>query len=268
MRKVKNLSLLCDGNVKKIKVEKGNKYFSDYDNALYNKRKTKLYACPEGKTNILLPAALTSIGSGSDDVDELDEMFGKVKEIQVKTGNKKYSSYKGLLYNKKVTKVLFCTKNKKTVVLPKTVKRIEKYAFYGCNKLKNITFPEKLDELAQFSFKNCSSLEYVKFPDDAGKTSDDFKKRICIYPLAFMNCSSLKWVYAPENMYFWGEANKWIFIGCNNLKDIYYSGSENEWLDCVNQSVLDDLWELYSDYKNSMTVEPLITIHFEAKAPL
>ena len=319
LKSVKEVSSVAfDGreNIKKIKVEKGNKYFSVYDDALYNKKKTKLYACPEGKTSIILPATLTTIGRGTLSYDDFDILEScKLKKVQVKAANKKYSSYKGLLYNKKktkllfvpmeikslvfpkaltdisalrgkganvtsiavdagnkkfkvkdgilydkeITKVLFCTKNKKNVVLPKTVKGIEYVAFLGCKKLKNITFSENLEYVGDFAFENCDSLEYVSFPD----------KVATIGTLAFFNCSRLKWVYVPKEVHFSEEFLSHIFAGCNKLSDIYYAGTEKEWGNCWSDEGTDfkEYYPELVDILYSATL-PKMTIHYEAKAPL
>ena len=322
LKSVKEVSSVAfDGreNIKKIKVEKGNKYFSVYDDALYNKKKTMLYACPEGKTSIILPATLTTIGRGTLSYDDFDILGScKLKKVQVKAANKKYSSYKGLLYNKKktkllfvpmeikslvfpktltnisvltrdrgkgakvtsiavdagnkefkvkdgilydkkITKVLFCTKNKKNVVLPKTVKDIEYAAFLGCKKLKNITFSENLEYVGDFAFENCDSLEYVRFPD----------RFVSIGTLAFFNCSHLKWIYVPKEVRFSEEIIKDIFAGCNKLSDIYYAGTVKEWVDRWSDEGT-DFKEYYPELVDTLysATLPEMTIHYEAKAPL
>ena len=45
-----------------IKVDAGNKNYSSEDGFLYNKGKTKLICCPEGKTSITIPDGVTEIG--------------------------------------------------------------------------------------------------------------------------------------------------------------------------------------------------------------
>lgn len=301
-------------NLKKIKVEKGNRYFSVYDNALYNKKKTVLYDCPEDKTSIILPATLTTFAYSYEYDDFYILRNSKLKKIQVKAANKKYSSYKGVLYNKKktellfvpmglnnivipktltsdirnikecywvtsisvdagnknfqakngilynkdFTKVVFCTKNKEKVVLPKTVKGIEDWAFFGCEKLKNITFSENLEWIGGFAFGYCESLEYVKYPD----------RHVFTILLAFYNCSSLKWVYVSEG-YFSEDSIGDIFAGCDKLSDIYYAGTEEQWLASWDEEGT-DVFKYYPEYMAELKSArfPALKVHYEAKAPL
>lgn len=308
----------CNEDIKKVKVEKGNKNFCAYDNALYNKKKTKLYFVPKSKTSITLPATVTDI---KDTVfDTLEN--SKLKDIHVKTGNKVYCSYKGVLYNKKktmllvipskkksivipktvtniseligkqeniesitiekgnktfqvkdgvlydekLTEVLFCPKNKKTVTLPESVETIKSYAFNQCDKLENIELSKNLKDIKMYAFKNCTKLKYIKFPE---KMKDDTQ----IAPLAFLNCSGLKWIYVTKNIIFLEEHDYYIFAGCNNLTDIYYVGDEMDWKNCwdydYSEAYFD--WEITTEYSSEIDetkrkLNP--TIHYEAKAPL
>ena len=304
---------VCGEKINKIKVAKGNKYFSVYDNALYDKKKTKLYFCPKNKKSLILPATFKK----GNYLDLLDEV--KLEKIQVKATNKLYSSYKGVLYNKRMTKliyvpekiktvvlpktltsniseligkgvtsikvdvgnqkfqakddilynkeltkVLFCPKNKKEVVLPGTVKIVCCQSFYDCN-IKRITFPENLNKIEIYAFENCRSLEYVKFPE----------KGIDIATLAFMNCSRLKWIYVPKATSFDAASVNYIFAGCNKFTDIYFSGTEEEWN--KNWKDNEEAEEIFwIDYGETMafdcdydeTVFKRLSIHYEAKAPL
>lgn len=308
---------VCGEKINTIKVAKGNKYFSVYDNALYDKKKTELYFCPKNKKSLMLPATFKK-GNYLD--LSLDEV--KLEKIQVKATNKLYSSYKGILYNKGMTKliyvpakikkvvipntftsnisellgkgvtsikvdagnrlfqakddilydielkkVLFCTKNKKEIVLPKTVKTIGYESFSNCDKLKKITFSENLNKIEEFAFENCKSLEYVKFPE----------KGIDIGTLAFMNCSRLKWIYVPKGTNFDEAGAEYIFGGCNKFTDIYFSGTEEEWNKSWKYNEHGEAEEeFWVDYGDTMgyecdfdeTVFKQLSIHYGAKAPL
>lgn len=300
-------------NVKKIKVEKGNKNFSEYDGALYNKNKTILQYCPVKKTSIILPVTFKEDSysqlEGDNKLEKIQIKAGSKKfssykgilydkkkkkmvyipraiksviipstctsgialqyyecvtSIVVEKGNKKYQAKDGILYDKNLTKVIFCTKNKKKIVLPKTVKKIGSNAFYKCTKLKNITLSEKLEEVECYAFENCRSLEYVKFPE----------QKIQIGTLAFMNCSKLKWVYVPKKAKFSEKRIDNIFGGSNKLKDIYYSGNEEDWEKSWYQTYeVSDEDDDGNDYKDTYcemdwTVFERLTIHYEADAPL
>lgn len=342
VKEVKNVFFDYYGEkIKKIKVAKGNKYYSIYDDALYDKNKKRLYFCPKNKISIILPATLNVIGTMDYNTDDYDILDGeKLRKIQVKAANKKYCSYKGILYNKKKTKMLcvpggitnivipktitsnieelkrccdvksikveagnkkfrakdgvlynagftkvLFSANKKTIILPKTVKTIDGFAFAGCaklknitlpgkveyigenafggcDKLKNITLPGKLKYVGENAFRGCSSLHYVKFPN----------KKVFIGTGAFYGCSNLKWVYLPKEVEFGDINEKHIFVLCNNLSDIYYAGTEEKWK--KSWWVEGEDSDLHPDYDNKYwidideTIFSDLTIHYEAKAPL
>ncbi len=49
----------------------------------------------------------------------------------------------------------------KEVLLPKSLKYIEPYAFDNCQNLTNINFPEKLESIGGLAFNNCDSLDKI-----------------------------------------------------------------------------------------------------------
>jgi hypothetical protein len=54
-------------------------------------------------------------------------------------------------------------KNMENIVLPNSLKSIDRNAFYGCHKLKNITIPKNVDSGVwyEMSFDGCLSLESI-----------------------------------------------------------------------------------------------------------
>ena len=59
----------------------------------------------------------------------------------------------------------------KSITLPKSVKTIGRYAFYGCKSLTEITIPENITYMGHFAFGNCPSLTSVTWN---AKTCRDF----------------------------------------------------------------------------------------------
>lgn len=68
------------------------------------------------------------------------------------------------------------------VVLPNTIKRIEKYAFSECRGLVSISLPESVTSIGSHCFYNCRRLEEVIFSSEVADISDG----------AFKNCRGLK----------------------------------------------------------------------------
>ncbi len=132
----------CDKLIS-IKVHEENLNYSSVDGILYNKGKTELIKCPEGKTGVarlpdsvitinayafqtsqlmevVLPAKVVNIGAYSFDGCE------QLKRIDVAPENEHYSSIDGILYNKEQTKVLLCPLGRTApVMLSDTVISVE-----------------------------------------------------------------------------------------------------------------------------------------------
>lgn len=71
--------------------------------------------------------------------------------------------------------------------VPDTVKEVKKYAFWGCNKLKQIDLSSGIQKVDQYSLANCAGLENVIIHEPT--------REIAIG--AFANDSSLKQVIVP-----------------------------------------------------------------------
>ena len=140
-----------------------------------------------------------------------------------------------------------------SITIPKTVKKIEDYAFYNCTGLKkvnisdlaawcaiefdgyfgqnpleyaknlyingklatDIVIPSSVEVLNWYTFKNCTSLKSVVIPNGVVQVGHQ----------AFSGCSNLKSVTLPKTL-------KWImdsaFGDCGNLTSVYYLGSQSQ----------------------------------------
>lgn len=68
-----------------------------------------------------------------------------------------------------------------TVVFPDSVKIIEEWAFYSCEKLQEVTFGDGLEKIGADAFDGCASLTSITFPKSL-KTLDEY---------AFYDCTAL-----------------------------------------------------------------------------
>lgn len=145
------------------------------------------------------------------------------------------------------------------IVIPETVKKIGKYAFYhrkvesvtalsvseieasafwACTNMKKITFSDKLVKVGEDSFGQCRALESLAFSNK----NIHFEGRIApmAYSLkkvelpqglkkipdsAFYYCKSLEECNIPEGTEYIGDG---AFQGCRALKDIYIPQSVKE----------------------------------------
>lgn len=154
----------------------------------------------------------------------------------------------GFRFNKAATKVtipdgavkirksmFFHCMKLKTICLPKTIQKINDYAFAdceeltqiegfeeceirgirtsafeGCINLKTITIPKTAKFIGGAAFKGCTSLEKVEMDENSVlRWIDDH---------SFSNCSSLKSIYLPKTVENIGVS---AFIGCTSLKEIH-----------------------------------------------
>ncbi len=117
----------------------------------------------------------------------------KLQSIKVSEKNQKFSSSKGVMYNKKKTK-LFCyppNRKGKAFVIPKKVKTVSEYAFCYNQNLKSIVISSKVKKINSSSFFYCLKLSNLTIKS---------KKNLLIDEWAFYYCKSLKTVTLPKNV--------------------------------------------------------------------
>ena len=98
-------------------------------------------------------------------------------------------------------------------VIPNSVKTIGIEAFQGCKSLLNVTLPESLKELPDGCFDECSALRNIRLPDDIG----------VIGRRAFHKCERLENVILPESV---KEVGECAFTGCSSLSSITFLSSD------------------------------------------
>lgn len=233
---------------KVIKVVSGNKYFSAYDGALYNKSGKKLIYVPKGKTSIVLNPNVYEL--------EARELLSahKLKKIQIKLKNKYYATYQGILYDKKKKKIIVAPVGIDKIVLPKTVEEIDALldASTDCvdyevrlksyQNIKNIVLEkgnkyfyvkdgilyDKKDAILVYcpkgktkvnvakgtkgigpcAFAACRKLETVQLPN----TIEDISTR------AFQDCRKLKYLQVPDKCKDLGHG---FMYNCQSMQYIY-----------------------------------------------
>lgn len=157
--------------------------------------------------SIKIPASVEIIGT---------EAFldGAAGEIQIDPENQHYSSDNGVIYDKKVIKLIFCSKNNniekytvpdtvkliesnafcgnqylKELTVPGNVKTIDHYAFCGCERLEKLNITGSVNIIDQCAFKNCTALVSAEFNDGLESIKED----------AFIN-TGLKKVVLPDTV--------------------------------------------------------------------
>ncbi len=95
-----------------------------------------------------------------------EKVFSKypnLVSVDVDKNNPYYTSENGVLFNKNKTELFVypACKTDSTYVVPSTVKTIEDYSFYTCNKLEKITIPNGVKKIPTSCFEKCKNLKSV-----------------------------------------------------------------------------------------------------------
>ena len=146
-----------------------------------------------------------------------------------------YNDDRGVLYSTDGTRLIYAPKDLEgEYVLPETVNKIYRYAFWGCSKLtaidmslcqieeisegafmdctalETISFPRGLETVGAYSFYGCSVLETLEIP--AGTQTLDLD--------AFSACTALRQVILPDTLVEMSQA----FEDCKNLRTVRFMG--------------------------------------------
>ena len=111
-----------------------------------------------GLTSITIPNSVTSIASNA---------FGccsSITSITVETGNTTYDSRNdcnAIIETATNTLITGC----QNTVIPNSVTRIGKVAFYGCNGLTSVTIPNSVTSISYFAFFGCDGLTSLTIPE-------------------------------------------------------------------------------------------------------
>lgn len=119
-----------------------------------------------------------------------------------------------------------------------SIQRIFPAAFNGCSELKYVKMPETIIEIGESAFSECKSLKRIDIPDSVTKilpgafAESDLEvikfphKMAHIEGQVFSRCVDLRSIYIPKHV---TKIDCRSFSTCPNLRDIYYSGSEDRW---------------------------------------
>ena len=138
-----------------------------------------------GLTSITIPSSVTSIGSVA------FAACSKLTSINVNSGNSKYISIDGILFDKNKTTLIRYPEAKTgtTYTIPNSVTSIRSFAFNGCSKLTSITIPNSVTSIGDLAFKACSKLTSInvnsgntKYTSIDGILFDKNKTALISYP--------------------------------------------------------------------------------------
>lgn len=185
--------------------------------------------------SITIPKSVTTIGNCA------FYTCYDLQSIEVDSGNSKYCSENGVLYNKEKTEIIRFPKEKTEIsfAIPKSVTKIADGAFEYCKNLTNVTIPNDMTSIGNNAFESCSGLTDITIPKSVRSIGDR----------AFLKCSKLTSIIIPDGVLRIGESSFFkcsslkditipnsvliidtdAFKDCMKLKQVYYIGSKDDW---------------------------------------
>ena len=135
------------------------------------------------------------------------------------------------------------------IILPKSVKKIDKYAFAYCPNLKEVIAPG-VEDCGIYAFDNCQSLVNVEMPNLTYANTGVFR-----------NCTSL----TNAKLGILDEIDNHAFFGCKNLKLIKTSDADisfaiNTFKDCNRLTVLAPNGSSMENYAKENNINLLGTV--------
>lgn len=167
------------------------------------------YRC-SGLTSITIPSGIESIGESIfSDCNELNNIY-------VNSENNHFCSIDGVLFNKDLTKLIIYPIGRHDIEynIPVNTEVIGEFAFSGCSDLQNITIPNTVTYIDDYAF-NYTGLTSLRIPASVkyiGNGAIDW-------------CDNLKEMYIEKGV---EEIKNLVWLS-GGLKEIYYSGSQDNW---------------------------------------
>lgn len=93
------------------------------------------------------------------------------------------------------------------ITIPENVTKIGDRAFVQCDVLKNVTILGSITEIKEYTFDSCKALESIVLPDSI----------TTIEKYAFKGCSALGYIKLPDQLQKIGQR---AFSGCTNLNNV------------------------------------------------
>ena len=187
------------------------------------------YKCDK-LSSVHIPKALTSIGGVA------FYNCNNLKEIIVDKNNANYQSVDGVLYNKQKTELINYPTQKagNSYIVPDSVTKISKAAFFCCKILTSISIPKGITAIEGNTFAYCTGLTKISIPN--GVTYIGIG--------AFLGCSNLKGIVIPEKV---TTIDIGAFYACTSLKYISVPDSVTD----ISLTAFDDCVSLDTIFTNS-----------------
>lgn len=133
-----------------------------------------------------------------------------------------------------------------SVSIPESVTKIGFMSFSGCKSLNCIALPNSVTDIGNSAFDGCESIKTLNLPKDLRS----------IGRFAFSSCPALRSVFVPESVT--GIDAKSFDFDYGVLSDVYYGGTESQWLSFNLNCPSDVSIHYNSDEAEEISVEYVI----------
>ena len=140
-------------------------------------------------------------------------------EITDYTGSATNLTIPATIGGKKVTSLgnssFYECKSLISVIIPDSVTSIGGSAFFGCSNLTSISLPKGVTNIVNWTFAYCKSLTSISIPSSVTNISE------CAF--IFSNITAISLTDSLINI------SDRAFCDCDGIKNVYYTGSEDQW---------------------------------------
>ena len=194
-------------NLPNMQLENNSPHFIFRDGALYNKTMTTLfyYEHATESRNLIIPEGVKIIGRHSFyncktieaiTIPRSMEIIGynpftDCSSLSLINYSPEFVYENGALYDKNKTELIYYSipNLADTFVVPDTVKKIGRSAFFRCLNIKKVVIPEGVLKIERSAFANCANLQEVSIPESVESLGE----------WAFLNCVKLNSITLPKD---------------------------------------------------------------------
>ena len=204
------------------------------------------FSCCTSLSSLSLGSGVEKLGSG------ILAGCSALQSVKVDKKNNSFTADNGNLYDRDMTCLYQYAMGKTadSYRLPDSVKKIDKYAFWGCRNLNTVELNSYITAIPGYAFSNCTSLENIRIPYSVKS----------IEAKAFEDCINLKELSLPASV---TRIHDTTFDGCTRLTLTGEAGSTAEAYsndfnqrEKVVQAEYEDLSERNSTEDQQISVNP------------